>query len=67
MAASGSTSMNKTVKTLAALASATVVLSFVVVVINQTALDTLDCLWRIDRRSGRDGHAYAPRACAARG
>ena len=37
MAASGSTSMNKTVKTLAALASATVVLSFVVVVINQTA------------------------------
>ena len=37
MAASGSTSMNKTLKTLAALASGVVVLSFVVVVINQTA------------------------------
>ena len=37
MAASGSTSMNKTVKALAMLASAVVVLSFVVVIINQTA------------------------------
>ena len=37
MAASGSTSMNKTVKTLATLASGVVLLSFVVVVINQTA------------------------------
>ncbi len=37
MAASGSTSMNKTIKTLATLASGVVLLSFVVVVVNQTA------------------------------
>ncbi len=37
MAASGSTSMNKTIKTLAALAGGLVLLSFMLVVVNQTA------------------------------